>query len=85
MSASSSALSDHSRGRIVQLVLELEFPDDPGAALGRHTSVRKSGPDWGRISAFDQRRSELNDRARCSDDRLIDILCDLIAGTGKAG
>lgn len=85
MSASKSVLSERSRDRIVDIVLKLEYPDDPGAALGKHTSVRRSGPDWGRISAFDQRRDELNDRTRCGDDKLLDILCDLIAGARKAG
>lgn len=85
MSASESLLSDQSRSRIIDIVLKLEYPDDPGAALGKHTSVRRSGPDWGRISAFDQRRGELHDRARCSDDRLLDILCELVTGRHKAG
>lgn len=85
MPASRSVLSDHSRGRIVEIVLKLEYPDDPGAALGKHTAVRRTGPDWGRMSAFDQRRDELNDRARCSDEKLLDILCDLVDGTGRSG
>lgn len=85
MSLSKSELSATSRSRIVDLVLKLEYPDDPGAALGKHTSVRRSGPDWGRISAFDQRRDELNDRDRCSDDRLLAIFCDLVAGPARAG
>lgn len=85
MPASRSVLSDHSRGRIVEIVLKLEYPDDPGAALGKHTSVRRTGPDWGRMSAFDQRRDELNDRARCGDEKLLDILCDLVTGTRKVG
>lgn len=85
MPASRSVLSDHSRGRIVDIVLKLEYPDDPGAALGKHTSVRRTGPDWGRMSAFDLRRDELNDRARCGDEKLLEILCDLVTGSRKAG
>ncbi len=85
MPASRSVLSDHSRGRIVDIVLKLEYPDDPGAALGKHTSVRRTGPDWGRMSAFDQRRDELNDRSRCGDEKLLGILCDLVTGARKAG
>lgn len=71
MPASRSVLSENSRGRTVDIVLRLEYPDDPGAALGKHISVRRTGPDSGRMSAFDQRRDELNDRARCSDEKLL--------------
>jgi hypothetical protein len=77
MRRSKSVLSDKSRRPIIDVVLKLEFPDDPGAVLGRHTMVRHSGPDWGRMSAFDQRREELNDRTRSPDEKLIDIVCDL--------
>jgi hypothetical protein len=81
MSKAQTVLSDLQRGRIVDIVLKLEYPDDPGAALGKHTSVRRSGPDWGRMSAFDQRRGELNDRERCTDPKLLDILCDLVTAS----
>ena len=77
MQTSKTVLSDKSRRRVIDVVLNLEYPDDPGAVLGRHTMVRHSGPDWGRMSAFDQRREELNDRSRCPDEKLIDIRCDL--------
>ena len=74
-----SAASSHLRNSapVIEVVLKLEFPDDPGAVLGRHTMVRNAGPDWGRMSAFDQRREELNDRNRCPDDKLIEVLCAL--------
>lgn len=89
MATSKTVLSDPSRSRIVDTVLALEFPDNPGAALGKHTMVRVAGPDWSRISAFDQRREELNDRKRCPDEKLIDILCasrvEVPAGTPAAG
>jgi hypothetical protein len=62
MPTSNSVLSHKSRSRVIDVVLKLEFPDDPGAVPGRHTMVRHSGPDWGRMSAFDQRREELDDR-----------------------
>jgi len=77
MAKTETQLSEPSRDRIIEAVLLLEFPDNPGAALGKHTMVRNTGPDWGRISEFDQRREELSDRKRCPDDRLVDILCDL--------
>ena len=75
MPTSKTVLSDKSRRAVIDVVLKLEFPDDPGAVLGRHTMVRNAGPDWGRMSAFDQRREELNDRVRCPDDKLIEVLC----------
>lgn len=77
MANTESQLSEQARDRIIDAVLLLEFPDNPGAALGKHTMVRAAGPDWGRISEFDQRREELSDRKRCTDDKLVDILCDL--------
>ena len=77
MPKTESQLSEQARDRIIESVLLLEFPDNPGAALGKHTMVRSAGPDWGRISEFDQRREELSDRKRCTDDKLVDILCDL--------
>lgn len=77
MATSRTVLSDHDRSQIVDAVLMLEFPDNPGAALGKHTMVRVAGPDWSRISEFDQRREELNDHNRCPDEKLVTILCDL--------
>jgi hypothetical protein len=84
MANSRTVLSDRGRSQIVDAVLALEFPDNPDAALGKHTMVRHAGPDWSRISEFDQRREELNDRARCPDEKLIDILCESHAGPPAA-
>ena len=50
MANSRTVLSDRSRSQIVDAVLALEFPDNPDAALGKHTMVRHAGPDWSRIS-----------------------------------
>lgn len=77
LATSKTVLSKGSRSQIVDTVLTLEFPDNPGAALGKHTMVRVAGPDWSRISEFEQRREELNDLKRCPDEKLIGILCDL--------
>jgi hypothetical protein len=76
MAVNKTVLSDRARAQVVEAVLLLEFPDNPGAALGKHTMVRDAGPDWSRISAFDQRRGQLSDRNQCPDEDLIGLLCE---------